>query len=260
MPSFVMSIAETSMVLFGAILLALQLILYAIGFRHGLRRKNASEQRETVGIVVGGMLSLLAFVLALTLSFANDRYADRRDGTLQEANAIGTAWLRAKAIGSPTAEEIAGKLESYTELRRRFVLADISDKTIDDITRQTSAMQTDIWALVSQQVRDRPDAISASLMTAINDTFDAASSEQFAFDYRLPSQIFWLLIGMTLVSMGCLGYQLGLLGKPARILVTLLSLMWTVVIVDILDLASTRLGSFRIDAGIYDQAMSGFGK
>jgi hypothetical protein len=49
--------------------------------------------------VVGGMLSLLAFVLALTLSFANTRFSERVEGTLAEANAIGTAWLRAEAIG-----------------------------------------------------------------------------------------------------------------------------------------------------------------
>lgn len=257
-PSFVMSIAATSMLLFGVVLFAFQMILYAIGFRHGLRRGQAGERPESVGIVVGGMLSLLAFVLALTLSFANERFADRREGTLMEANAIGTAWLRAKAIGSPTAEDIATRLASYTELRKRYVLADNGDKVIDEINAQTSALQAEIWGLVSTQVRDRPDAISAALMTSINEVFDAATSERFAFDFRLPGQVFWLLIGMALVSMGCLGYQLGLIGRPARILITLLSLMWTVVIVDILDLASTRLGSFRIDASIYDQTMSGF--
>lgn len=258
MPPFVTSIAGTSIALFGAILFVLQLAFYEFGFRQGLRRKHASDQRETVGIVVGGMLGLLAFVLALTLTFANDRFADRREGTLHEANAIGTAWLRAKAIGSPTSEEIAARLASYIELRKRFVVAEIGDSSIDQINEQTSALQADIWSLVSKQVRDRPDAISAALMASVNDTFDAATSERFAFDFRLPNQVFWLLIGMTLVSMGCLGYQLGLFGRPARILVTLLSLMWTVVIVDILDLASTRLGSFRIDAGIYDQTMRGF--
>lgn len=259
MPSIVTAIAGTSIALFGAILFVLQLAFYEFGFRRGLRRKNASDQRETVGIIVGGMLGLLAFVLALTLTFANDRFADRREGTLLEANSIGTAWLRAKAMGTPTSEAIAGKLASYIEVRKRYVVAEIGDTAIDDLNQQTSALQAEIWALVSQQVRDRPDAISASLMASINDTFDAATSERFAFDYRLPNQVFWLLIGMTLISMGSLGYQLGLIGKPARMLIVLLSLMWTVVIVDILDLASTRLGSFRIDAGVYDQTMSGFG-
>lgn len=52
-----------------------------------------------MGILVGGFLALLAFVLELTLSFASERFSDRRNATLNEANAIGTAWLRARAIG-----------------------------------------------------------------------------------------------------------------------------------------------------------------
>ncbi|MFO1132181.1 MAG: hypothetical protein U1E16_09245 [Hyphomicrobiales bacterium] len=259
MPSIVMSIAGTSIAAFGAIFFGLQLTLYEFGFSRGQKRKSVSDQRESVGIIVGGMLGLLAFVLALTLSFANDRFSDRREGTLLEANAIGTAWLRAKAIGSPTSEEIATKLAGYIDLRKRFVMAEIGNPSINDINAKTAALQMEIWALVSTLVRERPDAISANLMTAINETFDAATSERFAFEFRLPNQVFWLLIGMTLVTMGCLGYQLGLIGRQGRILVALLSLMWTVVIVDILDLASTRLGSFRIDASVYDQAISGSG-
>ena len=139
MPSIVTAIAGTSIALFGAILFVLQLAFYEFGFRRGLRRKNASDQRETVGIIVGGMLGLLAFVLALTLTFANDRFADRRDGTLLEANSIGTAWLRAKAMGTPTSEAIAGKLASYIEVRKRYVVAEIGDTAIDDLNQQTSA-------------------------------------------------------------------------------------------------------------------------
>ena len=73
--------------------------------------------------MLGGMLSLLAFVLALTLSFANSRFSQRVEGTLAvaEANAIGTAWLRAEAIGHVRGPEIPQLLEEYTRLRREFV-------------------------------------------------------------------------------------------------------------------------------------------
>lgn len=53
------------------------------------------------------MLGLLAFVLALTLSYSTARFSERRQATLNEANAIGTAFLRASAIGSPQAVEVA---------------------------------------------------------------------------------------------------------------------------------------------------------
>ncbi len=95
-------------------------------------------------------------------------------------------------------------------------------------------------------------------MAALNDAFDQATTERFAYYLRLPSPIFWLLIGMTLLSMSALGFQLGLAGKQVHILVAVLSIMWTFVIVDILDLASPRIGAFRASAAVYDWTLQGF--
>jgi hypothetical protein len=91
-----------------------------LGQRHASR---GAAPAEGVGVVVGGMLGLLAFVLALTLSFASSRFEERRQGTLMEANAIGTAWLRAKAIGHPRGEEVAKLFEDYTKVRADFIRA-----------------------------------------------------------------------------------------------------------------------------------------
>jgi hypothetical protein len=96
-------------------------------------------------------------------------------------------------------------------------------------------------------------------MEALNEMFDASAAERFAFHLRLPPQVFWLLMAMTLVSMACLGYQFGLKKSPQRALVALLTLMWTAVIVDILDLASARLGNLRAGTVAYEWAVKGFG-
>jgi len=255
----VTSLAEFSVVLFGVALLAAQLLVHEAGFHLGLRRRQAGDRGEAVGLVVGGILALLAFVLALTLSFANTRYAERRQGTLVEANAIGTAWLRAKAIGTPRGEEIAQLLVDYTKLRKSFIVTDAEHAAdIEELNNRTNALQSTIWGHLSAIVREQANPVTSSLMAALNDTFDASTSERFAFQQRLPPQILWLLLGMTLLSMSCIGYQLGLKGKPARILVGLLALVWTVVIVDILDLSASRLGTFRTTTGVYDWTLRGF--
>ena len=57
--------------------------------------------------------------------------------------------------------------------------------------------------------------------------------------------------------MAAVGFQLGLTGKRVHILVAFLS-MWTVVIVDILDLASPRIGALRASAAVYDWTLQGF--
>ena len=112
------TIAAWSILAFGALLLAALLIAHEVGFWIGRRQaRSGAIPTEGVGVLVGGMLGLLAFVLALTLSFASERFNDRRAGTLAEANAIGTAWLRARAIGQPRGDAIAELLEKYTTLR-----------------------------------------------------------------------------------------------------------------------------------------------
>jgi hypothetical protein len=204
------------------------------------------------------MMALLAFVLALTLSFASARYSERRAGTLAEANAIGTAWLRAEASGSVRAKEIGRLLEQYTQVREDFARAGRNETRIDELNQQTNALQSAMWGHMAAIIGEQPGPVSVSLMSALNDTFDAGSAERYAFRSRLPPQIFWLLIVLTLVSTASLGYQLGIRGKAERGLVILLTIMWTVVIVDILDLASPRLGNLRTDTSPYEWTRQGF--
>jgi hypothetical protein len=107
-------------------------------------------------------------------------------------------------------------------------------------------------------LHEQPNVVSTSLMAALNDAFDQATVERFAYYLRLPTPIFWLLIGMTLLGTAALGFQLGLSGRRVHMLVAFLSIMWTVVIVDILDLGSPRIGAFRAGTAAYDWTLQGF--
>lgn len=258
--SLVIAIAERSMLLFGLIFFLVQLACYEVGSWFGRRHKKRKDALpDTVGVVVGGMVGLLAFVLALTLSFANSRYSDRQAGSLAEANAIGTAWLRAKAIGDPRGEAIAELLEDYAGVRAAFLRAGRDQAAIGAANERTGVLQTEIWSHLAGIIRDRNDAVANSLMVALNETFDASAAERFAFMLRLPPQMFWLLSAMTLLSMGSLGYQFGLRERPPRVLVIILTAMWTAVIVNILDLASGRLGYLRAGTAAYDWTLESMG-
>lgn len=253
-------IAEWSILAFGLVLLAAQLAAQEVGYWFGRRSKEKAARGETesVGVVVGGMLGLLAFVLALTLSFANTRYSERRAGTLAEANAIGTAWLRAEALGTARAQEMARLLEDYVQVRAAYVEAGRDRAILDALTQRTNALQSRIWGHMAAIVREQPNPVSAALMAAVNEVFDLATAERFAFETPLPPQLFWLLLGMTLLTMAALGYQLGLRERPVRLLVVALIVMWTAVIVDILDLGSARVGALRVGTAAYEWTLQGF--
>jgi hypothetical protein len=255
----VIEIARHGALAFGVALLVLQYLAREAG--HWLGRRRAAGQGaevEGVGVVVGGMVGLLAFVLALTLSFSNARYQERRDGTIQEANAIGTAWLRAQAIDHPRAAEVARLLEAYTPVRRDFIAAPMDAPRIAAITARSDALQAEIWGHVTAVVREQPSPVTASLMSAVNEVFDRAGEQRLAFSAGIPPKLFWLLIGMTVVSMAGLGYQLGLRGQRLRAISLMLILMWSVVMTTILDLGSPRLGDVRASTAPMDWTIEGF--
>ncbi|GAB2175124.1 hypothetical protein [Dongia sp. agr-C8] len=252
-------IADVSIALVALLILAGQFAAHELGYRFGGRVKaQRGGEAEHVSVVVAGMLALLAFVLALTLSYATSRFNERRLGSLEEANAIGTAWLRAKAIDAPAAAEVARLLEKYLDVREGFVRAGLDKAERAKANDETSRLQQTIWSHVTTLVRERPDPISASLMAAVNETFDASTAERFVLGIRLPWQIFWLMIALMLLSMASLGYQFGLKGKPVRLPILMLTAIWTIVIVNILDMASARVGSFRTDTRVYEWTRQGF--
>jgi hypothetical protein len=254
-----LQIAVWSILAFGAILFVVLLAAHEAGYWVGSRQASTRETpAEGVGVLVGGLLGLLAFVLALTLSFASERFNDRRSATLAETNAIGTAWLRARAIGQPRGDQIAKLLVQYTILRRDFVQALPDPAVLDNINNRTNVLQSALWEQLSATVREQPNPISASLMASLNEVFDMTAATRFAFEIRLPPQIFWLLIGLSLLGMAALGFQLGIRRSRIHGLAALLAITWTIVIVDILDMAASRIGYLRTSPAAYEWALQGF--
>ena len=99
--SILIEIARWSLPAFAALLFLLQALAREVGYALGRRGARGDAPTEGVGVVVTSMLGLLAFVLGLTLAYANTRFQERRQDTLAEAQSIGTSWLRAHAVGQP---------------------------------------------------------------------------------------------------------------------------------------------------------------
>ncbi len=256
---FLIQLANASVLAVILLVFAVQLAAREVGLWVGHRRHRLNpDEQETAGVLVGSMLALLAFVLALTLSFANGRFQERREHIGHEANAIGSSWMAARVIGSPESLEIARLLVDYAEQRKNYVEAPPNAAVLDAITSRSDATQARIMDQLSLMVRERPDAISASMMNSLNDTFSASTGTRFAFSSHMPEELFWLLIGMSVVSMAALGYQIGLRGQRARALSVLLTAMWTMVIVDILDLSSARVGNVHNDTRVFNWTLASF--
>jgi hypothetical protein len=257
--TLITQIAALGTMAFAAVFFAAQAAAFEAGRWLGRVRAPKGEAPEGSGVIIGSMLGLLGFILALTLSHATTRFEERRQGTLAEANAIGTAWLRAGAVGHPRGQEIAAQLRDYAALRIAFVRAEGTAAEITEINRRTDALQSDIWRNLSTITHERTDPVVASLMASLNEVFDSATAERFAFSLAIPSQILLLITLLPLAATAAIGFHLGLQRDSQRVLPAILAAMLASVVTLVLDLGSPRLGDIRTSARAYEWTVSGFG-
>ena len=236
---------------------ALALVLFVVlsvacevGYRVGQWRRGASGPSDAesgaASILTGGMLALLAFMLGLTVSFAENRYEARRDLVAAEANAIGTAALRARMIAGAEGEAIATLIDDYAHTRLEFTRAALN-APIDRMLSRAAEDQRRIWDLATVIARRDPTPITASLVSALNTMFDSALSQRFAFAGRVPPGVLTLLVIGSVLAIGAMGFQLGLAGHRQPVLSSLLLLMWVGGMVLAVDLNRPRLGSIRVE-------------
>src|SRR4249919_283271 len=143
MPSTQLLDALPILLLFAAFAVVM-MACYEVGFRLGRwwQERTPGEQEGPTGMLVGSILALLAFLLAVTMGMASDRFDARRAVVLDEANAIGTTYLRAGYLPEPASTEIRQLLREYVPLR--IVLTDADDLAAD--IARSEAIHAQLWA------------------------------------------------------------------------------------------------------------------
>jgi hypothetical protein len=250
MDSWLLPVIEAGMTTLAVVLFAALSIACEAGYRVGRWRRGEREPSEAetgaASILTGGMLALLAFMLGLTVSFAESRYEARRDLVVREANEIGTAALRAHMIGGTEGDLIAALIGDYAHARLEFTRAAL-DAPLDRMQIRSARDEKRIWDLATVVARRDPTPITASLISSLNGMFDVAQAQRFAFVGRVPPGVLTLLVVGSILAIGATGFQLGLAGRRQPVLSSLLLAMWVGGMVLAVDLSRPRLGSMRVD-------------
>jgi hypothetical protein len=252
---------HSSMLPLGALIFLLLWLSSEVGFRTGRysekRRVHPEREVSGIGTVTAGMFALLAFTLGLTISIAQSRFEARREMVVQEANSIGTAWLRARAIAAAEGASIAGMVEDYAKVRLAYVTAP-SEADEPPLIARTNAMQTEIWQALRPVIQREPTPITAGLETSVNDMFDASLLSRFAFDSRTPRHLPLMLLVGAVLAIGALGFQIGVSGPRPLMLMALMLAMWTGGLLLIVDLNRPRVGLIRVDPAPLVWTIQGF--
>ena len=188
------------------------LLCYEVGFRFGRwwQDREPGEQEGPTGLLVGSILALLAFLLAVTMGMASDRFDTRRGIVLDEANSIGTTYLRAGYLPEPASSEIRELLREYVPLR--IVVTDVKAVQLAADIQRSQEILTELWAISEQVAKttDQGDLVSLYL-DSLNETIDLNETRITAGLYaRVPETVLLLLVAGSALSLAMVGYSAGL--------------------------------------------------
>ncbi len=227
-------LSRTSLPLLGCLPFAAMAVAAAVGtFLRGRGPALRDSDGGQDGYIVSAVLGLLALLMGFTFSLAVDRFEARRILVLEEANAIGTSYLRAQLLAEPDRSRMAQLLIRYTD--NRIVLAKAKPGHTDRLVAVNDALLTDIWAATSaafEGIKGLP--FSGAYLDSVNKLIDLDASRKAARAARVPPEVFAVLILYMVVTAGVLGYVLkGLRGRLSGAFLLVLLTLSLVLIVDI---------------------------
>ncbi len=222
------------------------LAAYEVGYRAGSwwQKRTPEEKEGPSSMLVGSVLALMAFLLAVTMGMASERFDARRQDVLLEANAIGTAYLRASYLPQPASDQSLELLREYAPLR-----IDIPDEAelVANFAR-SDQIQSELWTLVEPLARESPDSqVLALYISALNDVIDMGEIRLNAIVYaRVPQTVVLLLFFGAALTLGMVGFHAGLLGRRGFIGALVLIVVLGAVITLVVDLDRPRSGFIEV--------------
>ena len=234
--------------IWGVFLATVAVVLLAVegGFRLGQYRRRRSEQedRPPVGEMVAATLALLAFMLAFTFGLAASRFDVRRGLVIDEANAIGTTYLRAGLLPEPHRSDVRSLLREYVDVRLEAVQPGKLSRSID----RSEELHARLWAHAVAVGEKNPGSIVVGLFIAsLNEVIDLhAKRLALGVRNRIPGTIWVALSFVAIIGTSVMGYHAGLAGSGRSLALLALVLAFSAVVTLIADLDRPQEGLLRV--------------
>jgi len=223
------------------LLLAIGLIAGAvaahdIGFWLGSLTRSADEPFDRqVDLVRTLTAALVAFLIGFAFSGAASRFIDRQDIIVKEANALGTAYLRAETIADPQRGELKAAIKEYTADRVTLLSREGRDQ-IDALLAKVSGLHERMWRLAIDATQNNAP-LMAVVLPPINEIIDLHSTHLAMARRHLPIPIMTMLLGTAAIGVGMIGFGNGRVGRRFSVLdavygIVLAAALWMVVDLD----------------------------
>ncbi len=235
------------------ILFAGMLALAECGVRLG-RKVRALGGASEAGAIEGAIFALLGLLLGFAFAGSMGRLDQRRDLVVQEANAIGTAFLRIDLLPDEDQKPLRGLFRNYLDARLGIYEAIDSGADPNPAIKNAERLQGEIWNAAVISSRKGPDSpLTALVPPAINEMIDVTSARAVALNTHMPMAILALLLGVALISAFVAGYSMSKMGRWRFFHAAIYSVAVSLTIYSVLDIDNPRAGVIRLQTA--DQAL-----
>lgn len=218
-----------------------------LGFRAGVRATAGSDPLAVsqVGAIQAAILGLLGLLLAFSFAAAGGRFLERQDLITVEANAIGTATLRADLLDEPHRTALINALRDYTH-KRLEVSKNLARGIDPQVLAEVEAYHDVIWNAAITGVNAKP-ATLLGVLPPVNDVIDVHSTRLSAGRKRLPALVMGLLIACSLMAMLVIGYGSGMGGRRRAAFTMALAILIAAGLWITIDLDHPRAGLMQLN-------------
>lgn len=162
-------------------------------------------ERTDFDIVLTASLTLLALLIGFSFSMAVSRYDLRKNSEAQEANAIGTEYVRADLMPAATRDEVRSLLRRYLDQRIEYYKARGQPGSV--ATGEMAQTQAQLWSAVATAGTAQPNPVSALAVSGMNDLLNAQGETTAAWTNRIPTAAWTLLASTAILANMLHGYR-----------------------------------------------------
>jgi hypothetical protein len=218
---------------------------HEFGFRLGSQIRGADEpfDRE-LALVRASTAALVAFLIGFAFSGAASRFTARGDVIVKEANALGTAYLRADVIAEPQRSELKAALREYTADRVQLLSGERRHQ-IEPLLAKASGLHDRMWRSVIKATQDNAPLMAIAL-PPVNEIIDLHSTHLSMARRHLPVPLMAALLGTAAVGVGLMGFGNGRVGRRFSLLDSVYGVVLAVALWMTIDLDYPGIGTIGL--------------
>lgn len=221
-----------------------------MGYRLGHRvQKGATDSFKVhVNAISASLLGILALMLGFTFSLSVQRFDRRSEAVVNEANAIGTAYLRSQLLPVALRNDVQKLLRDYVQLRIQASTTTLLDQVGQAVLlAQASQRQNVLWAYARQAADADPNPVSTGLFVqSVNELIDNFGTGNAELTRHVPEVVLLLLYATFLMAGSVIGYSAGVAGHRMSFVTYVMVLLVVVLVFIIIDLDRPRRGLIEV--------------